>query len=392
LGAIVILLLEDSDLEAERIFVALSEGGPECSVRRARTGEGLASILTEGPVDLIVAGGAAPGLDVGAILEVARARFPAVPLVVVARDPRVAEAAELLVEGAAAYVRRDRLDGLGAAVGRALEGAALREGRRRAEAALREAIAAGHRKDELLMRVAHELRTPLNAMLGWASMLRTRRLDEAARARALETIERNARAEARLIEDLLDVSRMLTGTLRLDVMEVELCPAVAAVIEAARPAADAKEIVLAAALDDTAGSVAGDPVRLRQVVSELCANALRATARGGRVCVQLARRGADAELTVSDTGRGIRAECLPDLFDGFSRAGASTHGRLGVGLRLARHLVEAHGGAITAASPGEGRGAIFTVRLPRLHAGWSEHPPHRDGDARDPSARSGDLP
>ena len=241
----------------------------------------------------------------------------------------------------------------------------------------REAIDAGRRKDELLARVAHELRTPLNAMLGWASMLRTRRLDEGARARALEIIERNARAEARLIEGLLDVSRMMTGTLRLEVIEVELCPAVAAAVESVRPAADAKEITLSATLDDTSGSVAGDPCRLRQVLHELCANAIRATPRGGRVAVRLARVGHEAEIAVSDTGRGIRADLLPHLFDGFpcAEAGAPGRGSLGVGLSIARHLVEAHGGAIVAESAGEGRGATFTLRLPLLPAEWTERPP-----------------
>ena len=374
--AIAIVLLEDRDPDADRILLALSEGGPQCSVRRARTGEGLAAVLAEGPVDLIVAAGA--DLDPRLILDVARARCAAVPVVFVARDARVAEAADLLAGGAAGYVPADRLAQLGAVVVRALEGAALREGQHAAEAALREAVAAGRRKDELLVRVAHELRTPLNAMLGWASMLRTRRLDEAARARALEIIERNARVEARLIEDLLDVSRMLTGTLRLEVIEVELCPTVAAAVEAARPGADAKGVALSAALDDTAGSVAGDAARLRQVVDELIENALRATQRGGSVAVRLARQGTDADITVSDTGRGIGASYLPHLFEGVPATGTASHGRLGVGLTLARHLVQAHGGAITAESAGEGRGATVTVRLPRLPAEWTDAPPASD--------------
>jgi signal transduction histidine kinase len=367
-SAIVIVLLEDSDPDAERIFAALSEGGPECRVRRVRTREGLAAALGEGPVDLILAGGSPHLADARAILEVAHALRPGVPVVVVQRDPRAEQAVELLAEGAAGYVPGYRLEQLGPAVHRALADAARSAEHRCAEAEqailYREAVAAGRRKDELLARVAHELRTPLNAMLGWASMLRTRRLDEAARARALETIERNARIEARLIEDLLDVSQMLTGSLRLEVIEVEICPAVSAVIEAARQAAEAKAIVLSAALDDAAGSVAGDPGRLRQVVHELLANAIRATPRGGRVDVRLARVGAGVEIAVSDTGRGIRADLLSHLFDGFPCASAARHGGLGVGLSLVRHLVEAHGGAIVAESAGEGHGATFTVRLP----------------------------
>jgi len=245
----------------------------------------------------------------------------------------------------------------------------------------REAVDAGRRKDELLARVAHELRTPLNAMLGWASILRTRRLDEAARARALETIERNARAEARLIDGLLDLSRMMTGTLRLSVIEVELCPAVAASVDAMRPAAEAKAITLSAALDEDAGCVAGDPARLRQVLHELCANAIRATPRGGRVEVRLDRIHAEAEIRISDTGHGIRADVLPRLFDGIARGGAEGsalgRGSLGVGLSIVRHLVEAHGGAITAESPGEGRGATFKLRLPVLPDEWMERPIER---------------
>ncbi len=364
--AIVILLLEDRELDAERILLALSEGGPPCSVRRARTGETLAAALAEGPVSLIIAG--AEVLEARLILDLARARCPAVPVVFVAREPRVAEAADLLAGGAEGYVPAERLAQLGAVVGRALEGARLRDRHHAAEAALREAVVQGRRKDELLLRVAHELRTPLNAMLGWASMLRTRRLDEAARTRALEIIERNARVEARLIEDLLDVSRMLTGTLRLEVIPVELCPTVAAAIEAVRPAAEARGVALAAVLDDGAGSVTGDAARLQQVVHELIENALRATKRGGCVTVQLSRRGADAWITVSDDGRGIRADRLPHLFEGFPRAGTGSHGRLGVGLKLARYIVEAHGGAVQAESAGEGRGATVTVRLPRLAA------------------------
>lgn len=369
MSGIVIVLLEDSDPDAERIFAALSEGGLECQVRRARTCAALPAVLAGGPVDVILAAGSPHVGDVIAILDVARARCPGVPVVVVQRDPRAEQAVELLARGAAGYVPGYRLEQLGPVIHRALENAARGEGEGSSvvERAVlpREATAAGRREDDLLSRAAHELRTPLNAMLGWASMLRTRRLDEAARERALETIERNARVQARLIDDLLDVSQMLTQKLRIEVSEVEICPAVAAVIEAARPAAQAKTIALSAALDDAAGAVAGDPRRLRQVLHELLANALRATPQGGRVGVRLARAGSRVEIAVSDTGRGIHADLLPHLFEGFPRAGARPGG-LGVGLSLVRHLVEAHGGAVLAESAGEGHGATFTVRLPRL--------------------------
>jgi signal transduction histidine kinase len=195
-------------------------------------------------------------------------------------------------------------------------------------------------------------------------MLRTRRLDEAARTRALETIERNARAEARLIEDLLDVSRMLTGTLRLDIADVELGATVGSAVEAARPAAVAKGVALTAGFDDDPFHVAGDAARLRQVFEELLANAVRATPRHGTITVRLVRAGEHAEVVVSDDGRGIRPELLPCLFEGFPRAGPARHGSLGMGLAIARHVAEAHGGTLTAESTGEGRGATFTLRLP----------------------------
>ena len=351
MSAIAILLVEDSDAAAEQILAALAQDGPACQVRRARTREAFASVLASGPVDLVLAGGPPPGVDTPALVEASCAARPGVPVVVVPRTG---------------------LDTLGASVRRALEAC---EDHRRTEAALAEVLAASRRKDAFLAHVAHELRTPLNAMLGWASMLRTRRLDEAARAQALETIERNARAEARMIEDLLDVSSMMTGTLRLDVMEVELCPAVAAVVEAVRPAADAKAIALSATLDEQAGAVAGDPARLRRLLHELCANAVRATSRNGRVEVRLSRCGTEAEIAVADSGRGIRPDLLPRIFDGFLETdgdpgGAGRRGCLGVGLSIVRHLVEAHGGSVSAESPGEGKGATFTVHLPLLPADW----------------------
>jgi signal transduction histidine kinase len=228
----------------------------------------------------------------------------------------------------------------------------------------RAAIVAGRAKDELLARAAHELRTPLCALLGWASMLRTRRLDEAARARALEIIERNARVEAQMIEDLLDLARSLTGTLQLDMQQVEPCSAVATEVEALRPMADERGVALSAELDDAAGAVEADPARLGRVIHELVGNALRFTPRGGRVGVRLARAASWVELSVRDTGRGIPPSALPHLFDSHRRRDEIASRGLGIGLVIARHLVEAHGGAITAESPGSGMGATFTVRLP----------------------------
>jgi PAS domain S-box-containing protein len=241
----------------------------------------------------------------------------------------------------------------------------------REHAARQEAETANRAKDEFLATVSHELRTPLNAILGWAHMLRANELDQTTQSRALETIERNAKSQAQLIEDILDVSRIVTGKLRLDVRPVELAPVVEAAIESVRPAADAREIRLEAILDPRAGPVSGDSNRLQQIVWNLVANAVKFTGKGGRVQVRIERVNSRVEIIVSDTGQGITAEFLPYVFDRFRQADATStrrYGGLGLGLAIVRHLTEMHGGVVTVASPGEGGGATFTVKLPVIAA------------------------
>jgi signal transduction histidine kinase len=231
------------------------------------------------------------------------------------------------------------------------------------------AEAANLAKDEFLAVVSHELRTPLNAILGWARMLGEGKLDQAMTARALEIIERNAKSQSQLIEDLLDFSRIISGKLRLDVGRVELASVIEAALDVVRPAADARAIRLQAILDPKAGPVSGDASRLQQVVWNLLSNAIKFTPKGGRVQVRLERVNSHVEMTVSDSGQGIDAEFLPQVFERFRQADTSTtrrHGGLGLGLAITRHLVELHGGTITAESRGEGQGATFTVRLPLM--------------------------
>lgn len=240
---------------------------------------------------------------------------------------------------------------------------------RREHLAREEAETANRSKDEFLATVSHELRTPLNAILGWAHMLRASTLDQTTQRRALETIERNARSQAQLIEDILDVSRIVTGKLRLDVRPVELASVVESAIDAVRPAADAKDIRIHAVLDPRAGPVSGDPNRLQQVVWNLASNAVKFTDKGGRIQVRLERVNSHIEIAVSDTGQGISSEFLPYVFDRFRQADATStrrHGGLGLGLAIVRHLVEMHGGTVRADSPGEGSGATFTVQLPLM--------------------------
>ncbi|MEN3330758.1 MAG: hypothetical protein V7641_123 [Blastocatellia bacterium] len=237
----------------------------------------------------------------------------------------------------------------------------------------REAQEANRLKDEFLATVSHELRTPLNAIMGWAEMLRAGRLDGEMTAQAHETIARNAKSQARIIDDILDVSRIITGKLRLDAEPVELAAIVGSVIEAVRPAVLAKNITLDVALDEAASAVSGDAGRLQQVAWNLLSNAIKFTQENGRVTVRLDRDGAEARLTVCDDGCGIKPEFLPHVFDRFRQADSSytrRHGGLGLGLAIVRHLVEMHGGTVTAESAGDDQGATFTVRLPLLkHAG-----------------------
>ncbi|HKQ09463.1 MAG TPA: PAS domain S-box protein [Blastocatellia bacterium] len=237
----------------------------------------------------------------------------------------------------------------------------------RERAARAEAEAANRAKDQFLATVSHEVRTPLNAILGWARILHSGKLEGEMQARALETIDRNARAQAQIIEDLLDVSRIITGKLRLDVRPVALTSIIEAAADAVRPAAHAKNIQLEIGLDYEVGPVSGDADRLQQVVWNLLSNAIKFTPSGGQVDVKLERVGTDARLSVTDTGRGISADFMPYLFDRFSQADSSLtrkHGGLGLGLAIVRHLIELHGGTVRAASAGEGQGATFEITLP----------------------------
>ncbi|HZF11718.1 MAG TPA: response regulator [Thermoanaerobaculia bacterium] len=237
----------------------------------------------------------------------------------------------------------------------------------REQAARRQAEDANRIKDEFLATLSHELRTPLNAILGWAQMLRMTKLDEATASRAYETIERNAKAQAQLISDLLDVSRIITGKLRLEQKSVELPLVLDVVLDTVRPAAEAKGIGITFHLDRWVGPVLGDPDRLQQVIWNLFSNAIKFTPVGGRVDVDLRAGEGCVEIRVSDTGSGIHPQFLPYVFDRFRQAESTStrsHGGLGLGLSIVRHLVELHGGTVAVESAGEGKGATFTVSLP----------------------------
>ena len=290
------------------------------------------------------------------------------------------------------------IEGVAAQATIAMDNARLYEAMKRAHAEAEQAAAEKERlyrearessrlKDEFLANISHELRTPLTAILGWARMLRTGEFNRESTNKAFETIERNARAQAQLIDDLLDVSRIITGKLRIDVRPIAPNSFIEAAIEAVRPAAEAKGVQLQKIMDTGIASVAGDPVRLQQVIWNLLANAIKFTPRGGKVQIRLERVDSHVEIAVSDTGVGIAPEFLPHVFDRFRQADQRTtrqHGGMGLGLAIVRHLVELHGGTVKAESRGEGEGATFTVLLPVApvyevnHESARVHPAARD--------------
>jgi len=232
----------------------------------------------------------------------------------------------------------------------------------------REAQDANRLKDDFLATLSHELRTPLNAVLGWTRLLESGQLDRASSEQALEAIARNARAQTQLINDLLDVSRIATGKVRLECAHLDLIPVIDDAVDAVRVAAAVKRVEIGVAADAGAGFVWGDRDRLLQVLWNLLSNAVKFTPAGGRVLVRLTSRGTSVEVGISDTGIGISPEFLPYVFDRFRQADSSStrsHGGLGLGLSIARHLVEMHGGTVRAESAGPDRGATFTLTLPR---------------------------
>lgn len=232
-----------------------------------------------------------------------------------------------------------------------------------------EAERANRLKDEFLATISHELRNPLNAILGWAHMLRLGKLTPANVERAVETIYRNAKSQAQLVADLLDVSRIISGKLRLDVRQVDLIAIVNAAIDSIRPAAEAKSVRLQTMLDPAAGPISGDADRLQQIVWNLLTNAVKFTPKGGRIQVKVQRMDSHVEIVVSDSGVGISKEFLPYVFDRFRQADASTtrtQGGLGLGLSIVHQLVDLHGGSVSVHSEGQGKGATFTISLPFL--------------------------
>ena len=300
----------------------------------------------------------------------------------------------------AMFTERDEIvvSGLASQAAVAMDNARLYEAAQKARAEAEQAASENERlyrqaeessrlKEEFLATISHELRTPLSAILGWTRMLRLGQLSPENSAKALDTIERNARAQTQLVDDLLDVSRIITGKLRMDVRPTDPNSFIDAAVDAVRPAAEAKGVRVQKVIDTGPISIPGDPVRLQQVVWNLLSNAIKFTPRDGRVQIRSERVNSHLEIIVSDTGQGIPADFLPHVFDRFRQADQKTsrqHGGMGLGLAIVRHLVEMHGGTVHAKSQGEGKGATFTVMLPISpvyqvdSSGGRVHPAARD--------------
>lgn len=316
--------------------------------------------------------------QVSAFLEILKSQPPwsELPLIILTTggESHLVKLLELIAEAAGSLTLLERPMGA-ATLSRSVQGA-LRSRRRQYQVRdllLREQIlrveseTANRIKDEFLATVSHELRTPLNAILGWATLMRRDMINEATIAHAIEVIERNAKAQAQLIEDLLDVSRMISGKLRLNAKPIELIPVIKAAIDSIQPAAEAKGIHLEMLLDVKADRIFGDANRLQQVVWNLLSNAVKFTPKGGRVQIKLEHVASHARVIVSDTGAGMSSAFLPHAFEPFRQADGTTtkrQGGLGLGLAIAHQLVELHGGTLSAASEGEGQGASFTMSVP----------------------------
>jgi signal transduction histidine kinase/CheY-like chemotaxis protein len=352
-------------LHAEGFQSEIVSGPAECCGKLSDAG---AVLLTEEALELP---------QVSALIDTLKAQAPwsELPLIVLTSggESQLARLLDLLAEAAGSITLLERP--MSAATLLRSVQVALRSRRRqyqvrdlfkRQQILRREAEEANRIKDEFLATVSHELRTPLNAILGWSTLIRQGKADKHTLARAIETIERNAKAQAQLIEDLLDVSRMISGKLRLNVESIELVSVIRAAVDAVHPAAEARGIQLDLDLDFVDGLEA-DAHRLQQVVWNLLSNAVKFTGAGGRVRIKLEGLQSQARIEVSDTGEGIDPEFLPHLFEPFRQAdGTSTkrHGGLGLGLAIARRLVEMHGGTISAKSEGAGRGSTFTLSIP----------------------------
>jgi hypothetical protein len=377
-----ILVIDDNPTDRLLIIRELEREFTQLQVKEIINTKVLAQAMAQGGFDVVITDYQLGWSDGLTVLKQLKSCYPDCPVIMFTNSGNEEIAVEAMKSGLDDYIIKapNRYIRVPNAVHFALERAELRQRAKRLEeerdlllaqerAARAEAEEANRLKDEFLANLSHELRTPLNAMFGWVQLLRLQRLKEDDYRRATETIERNAKSLAQIIEDLLDVSRIVTGKLALNMQPVELIPVIEAALSTVRPAAQAKAIELECKLEPEAGAISGDVLRLQQIIWNLLSNAVKFTPEGGRVQIQLTRRRAKVALIISDTGIGICPEFLPYVFDRFRQADSSStriHSGLGLGLAIVRHLVELHGGTVQAESLGKEQGATFTVQFPLL--------------------------
>jgi signal transduction histidine kinase len=375
-----VLVIDDNPDDRALVVRALRAEFPSAGLREIPDAATLEAAFAAGGFDAVVTDYQllwSTGLDV---LREVRGRFPDVPVVMFTNTGSEEVCAQAMREGLHDYIvkRAHHYVLLPAAIRSGLAVVRARQEVRQHAQALQAALAAekaarsdaeraDRLKDEFLSTLSHELRTPLNAILGWTHVLQRSPDKVESVAKGMQVIERNVKVQVRIIEDLLDVSKIVSGNLRLEAQPVELVPVIDAAIESVAPAADIKGVRLLRTLDMQAAPVMGDATRLQQVVWNLLTNAIKFTPQDGRVEVRLERAGQTLVLTVADTGEGIDANFLPFVFDRLRQGDGSTtrrHSGLGLGLSIVKHLVELHGGRVLAESPGRGHGSRFTVTLP----------------------------
>jgi signal transduction histidine kinase len=394
-----LLVVDGDEARLEAFAQTLRDRLVNTEVAACSSAERAVEKLAEVDYEVVLADIELPDANGPAFLERLRAVRPETPLLMMTAERQHELAVEALQLGAFDFLDKPiDLERLSASIARALrfrEVAARLEDKRAGlerhaaelahivEDQTRELREANQIKDEFLATLSHELRTPLTSMLGWARLLLRGRLDEAMKAEAIESIERNASLQAHLIEDLLDVSRIMTGKLRLMVRPVPVAGILAAAVDAVAASARAKRIRVVRTIDPGSGRVSGDPDRLQQVFVNLLSNAIKFTPDGGLVEITLAHEERHTLVTVRDTGVGISPDFLPQVFERFRQADSSlarSRGGLGLGLAIVRHLVELHGGEARADSPGLGSGATFSVKLPCL----TEVPKRDSGSLKEP--------
>ena len=368
-----LLLIDDDQVDRMAITRLLRQTRFEVAVGECPDRSSAFTLLSSGTFDGILLDYYIPGTDGLEILKEIRRRRHAMPVIVLTGQGDEEVAVELMKAGAADYLNKNGLtaERLERSLRYALalhraeeERQQLLERERRAR---EEAQAANRAKDEFLATLSHELRTPLNAILGWSRLLMTGNLNVETAKRAVEIIDRNTRLQAQLIEDLLDISRIITGKLRLELRAVPVASIVDSALESVRPAADVRHLVLDVDLAAGHEPILCDAARMQQVIWNLLSNAIKFTPEGGRISVRAERAGNAVTITVTDTGTGIEPHFLPYVFDRFRQQDAAStriHGGLGLGLSIVRHLVELHGGTVEAHSEGTGKGSTFLVRVP----------------------------